>query len=52
MCKHAPREVPGMYGGVEARVADKVWKKYLTNPTAAIPALLQNSGHLDWITFE
>lgn len=38
-----------MCGGIEAREGDKIWKIYFPNPKAAIPVLLEDSDHLDWI---
>ena len=36
-----------MCGGVQARVADKVWKIYFPNPKAALP-VLQADGTIEW----
>lgn len=37
-----------MCGGVQARVADQVWKIYFPNPKAALP-VLQADGTTEWV---
>lgn len=37
-----------MCGGVQVRVADKVWKIYFPNPKAALP-VLQADGTTEWV---